>query len=361
MTLDTIEFNIEPFENCPALDGYHCQSNSLAKIFHHYRHPLSEEMLLGLGSGMGFIYWHMKGNPDKGIPASVFVGGRGNTKEFFSDVGKGTGVDIQERSTSSEKRAEAWLLEMMHLGEPAMVYGDMAYLPWFEMPEDYHFGGHTFVVCGYDGKETCLGSDMDQRATGRKKGFYHPITLEQLRKARGSKHKPFPAKNTYLVFDFSGYRDPRRDDILAAINKTTRMMLEPPIKNMGVKGLRKTSKEILKWPSMFDDHDLRMNLFNLYVFIEIGGTGGGSFRYVYSRFLEEVEGITEDLALSSAARKLYESGRILSEIGNMFSDMDEVMPTDLDARLEKASNLFVQVAEIEEGAFSELRELLIDN
>ena len=51
---------IEPFPNCPALDGCHCVTNSLAKIFNHSGHPLSEEMLLGLGAGMGFIYWQMK-------------------------------------------------------------------------------------------------------------------------------------------------------------------------------------------------------------------------------------------------------------------------------------------------------------
>ncbi len=52
-----IQPDLEPFPNCPALDGCHCVTNSLAKIFHHAGHPLSEEMLLGLGAGMGFIYW----------------------------------------------------------------------------------------------------------------------------------------------------------------------------------------------------------------------------------------------------------------------------------------------------------------
>jgi len=45
-------YDIIPFDNCPALDGYHCQTNSLAKIFYYHKHPLSEDMLLGLGAGM---------------------------------------------------------------------------------------------------------------------------------------------------------------------------------------------------------------------------------------------------------------------------------------------------------------------
>jgi len=51
---------LEPFDNCPALDGYHCQTNSLAKMFYYHECPLSEDMILGLGAGMGFIYWHQK-------------------------------------------------------------------------------------------------------------------------------------------------------------------------------------------------------------------------------------------------------------------------------------------------------------
>jgi hypothetical protein len=42
----------EPFKNSPALDGCHCQTNSLAKIFHFHGRPLSEEMILRLGTGL---------------------------------------------------------------------------------------------------------------------------------------------------------------------------------------------------------------------------------------------------------------------------------------------------------------------
>ena len=86
-------------------------------------------MLLGLGSGMGFLYWHQKGT-------SPFIGGRGNLKNFFQDLGLRTGVDIKVTTTSSEKKAERALLENLSKKEPVMVYGDMGYLPWFELPEE---------------------------------------------------------------------------------------------------------------------------------------------------------------------------------------------------------------------------------
>ncbi|MCJ7666639.1 MAG: BtrH N-terminal domain-containing protein, partial [Actinobacteria bacterium] len=206
------DIKIEAFKNSPALDGYHCQTNSLSKIFHFYGNPLSEDMLLGLGAGMGFIYWHQKG-------MYPFVGARGNNKDFFNDIGKRTSVKIEIRSTASEKKAEEALLAKMEQKEPVMVFGDMGYLPWFDFPKGYHFGGHTFVVCGYDGKDNLLTSDMDPKATGPKKGFYSSITLEQLRKARSSKYKPFPPKNTYLEFDFKKFRFPGKSEIYSAIRQ----------------------------------------------------------------------------------------------------------------------------------------------
>ena len=124
--------NIKPFDNCPALDGYHYQTNSLAKIYHYYDHPLSEDMLLGLGSGMGFIYWHQKG-------MSPFIGGRGNLKNFFQDLGKRTGVKIEVKSTSSQRKAEQALIGNLSKRGPTMVYVDMGFLHWFELPDEYHF------------------------------------------------------------------------------------------------------------------------------------------------------------------------------------------------------------------------------
>ena len=337
---------ITPFDNCPALDGYHCQTNSLAKIFYYNRHPLSEDMLLGLGAGMGFIYWKMK----MGSSTYVFIGGRGNTKEFFNDIGKRIGVKIEAKSTSSVKKAEKILLEKLSKKEPVMIYGDMGFLPWFDLPEDYHFGGHTFVICGFNGEDTVLVSDIDQKASGLKKGFYYPISLEQLRKARGSPYKPFPPKNTWLEFDFRNFHNPRTEDIYSAIKQTVESQLNPPIKNIGIKGIRHTAKEITKWPNIFKDKELRMNLFSLYIFIEIGGTGGGCFRYMYSRFLEESAKITGNKELTKASEKIYESGKIFSEVGQSFKDAEK--DPDIKEKIRIASEKFEKIADVEEETFS---------
>ncbi|UCB47255.1 MAG: BtrH N-terminal domain-containing protein [Spirochaetota bacterium] len=341
------KYDIKVFDNCPALDGYHCQTNSLAKIFHYHKHPLSEDMLLGLGAGMGFVYWHQKGVPP-------FVGGRGNVKNFFQDLGSRTSVGIEVKSTASEKKAESALLEMLKNEVPVMIYGDMGFLPWFDLPEGYHFGGHTFVVCGYDEKDTVVASDMDQKAEGMKKGFYYPVALKQLAKARSSKYKPFPPRNSWLEFDFSRYHAPGADDIYSSLAQTIESMLHPPISNLGIKGIKRSGEEIVRWKNFFNDRELRLNLFSVYIFIEIGGTGGGCFRYMYSRFLKEAAIIIENNELVKASSMINESGKKFTELGLMFKDAEKV--TDLEVRIGRAREIFKEIADMEEKAFVYISE-----
>jgi len=344
--------HLKPFPNFSALDGCHCISGSLARIFHWAGHPVSEEMLLGLGAGMGFVYWRMK----FGDRESVFVGGRGNMKGFYQDLAKRSGVVIREVRTASAAKAETALLRSLAEGVPVMLGGDMGMLPWFTFPRDYHFGGHTFVACGYDGEDTVLCSDIDQKGAGVKKGFLATTSLAQLRKARGSTFKPFPPKNLRLEFDFTHFRNPGEAEVVDAIRQTIDAELNPPIRNFGVSGMRHTAEELLDWPSQFSDFDLRMNLFNLYIFIESGGTGGGCFRPMFARFLRESAGITGNRALLESAEAFEQIGRKFSEVGLLFKNAAKLH--DLQHRIEAAAKGFRELGDWEETACRALEKAL---
>lgn len=335
---------LKPLPGFAALDGCHCISSSLTRIFHHAGHPLSEEMILGLGAGMGFVYWRMKfGDQD-----SVFIGGRANLKNFYKDLGRRTCVVIREKQTASALKAERELLQVLEGKRPVMLGGDMGMLPWFDLPPDYHFGGHTFVACGYDGHENVLCSDIDQKAAGVKKGFFAPITREQLRKARSSPFKPFPPKNLWLEFEFSGFRPPTPGDIEDAIRQMIDAELHPPINNFGVCGMRHTADELLKWPDQFDERQLRMQLFNLYIFIEIGGTGGGCFRPMYARFLAAAAKNLRNEALVTAADAFASIGAQFTRIALLFKNIAGIKK--VEERVQKASAGFRELADKEEAA-----------
>ena len=105
---------------------------------------------------------------------------------------------------------------------------------------------------------------------------------------------------------------------------------------------------------MFDDHELRMNLFSLYVFIEIGGTGGGCFRIMYSRFLDEATALIGDKRLEDSAKRIHRAGEIFSRIGKLFKNTEKAV--DLNTRIVEASRLLGEVADLEEHVYNDLSE-----
>ncbi len=339
---------LKPFDNFEALDGYHCQSNSLAKMYAFHNALLSEEMLLGLGAGVGFIYWHQKGT----LP---FLGGRGNNKNYHLDVGSRTGVEIQKFETASKAKAEKTLLESLEQQRPVMMFVDMGFLPCFDFGDDYHFGGHTHVVCGFDGQNKILVSDMAAADVGLKQGFVYEMTLEELAIARGSKFKPFPPKNGYFSFDFSGFRSPSSEDTLESIRQTADQILHPPIKNFGTQGIRKAGREIKKWEAQLNDEDFRMSLFNIYLFVSVAGTGDGLFRYMYGRFLEEAAGITGNRSLSEIGSLVKTCGDMWVNLGIPFKEaLTAENPASL---LTDVTDRLNEIADKEDEAFTQLADL----
>ena len=101
---------------------------------------------------------------------------------------------------------------------------------------------------------------------------------------------------------------------------------------------------------MFEDRALRMNLFTLYIFIEIGGTGGGCFRYMYSRFLKEAEKISGMKVIGDASEMFYEAGKKFTEIGLLFTDAETM--DNINEKIETASEKFYELASMEEKAYN---------
>ncbi len=339
--------SLKPLEGFKSLKTHHCITGSMRHVYAYHDHDISEDMLLGIGGGVGFIYWHMKGAPP-------LIGGRANFERpgeegLEKSTGRRTGVVVESYTTSSARKAERTLLEMLDAGQPVMIYCDMGFLPYFDFGDsDYHFGGHAVVVCGYDAEtHQVLIADRD--------GVY-PVSMEDLAKARGSKYKPFPPMHKWYTFDFSNKRQPTADEVREAIAEQAKAMLEPPISNIGVKGIRKAAKRALKWPDQMDEDELRFTLFNTFVFIDAtGGTGGGIFRYMFSRFLREAAAITGDARLNESADAFQHIGDRWQEVAAIFKQGWEA--DDPAAVLPETTAPLMEIADLEEVAWGRLREL----
>jgi hypothetical protein len=80
--------------------------------------------------------------------------------------------------------------------------------------------------------------------------------------------------------------------IFSAIKETCDSMLNAPAQLLGLNGISKFSKEILKW-SKFDEEKLRTaGITNYFMINADGGTGGGIFRRMYGDFLIQASNIS---------------------------------------------------------------------
>lgn len=232
-----------------------------------------------------------------------------------------------------------------------MLQCDMGFLPYFDFEgQEYHFGGHVVVACGVDHEaRQVLIADRDEEL--------HPVSLNDLAKARNSTFKPFPPKNRWCTFDFSGAHPPQAKAVREAILRVTTGMLEPPITNLGVKGIRKAAQRVLKWPQVLDQQMLCAALFNGFIFIDAtGGTGGGIFRLMYSRFLREAGKITGDIRFDESADAFEDIGEKWQIVAGMFNEASQA--DDPTSGLPAISKALLELADIEETAWSRLLTLL---
>ncbi|HEX2908966.1 MAG TPA: BtrH N-terminal domain-containing protein [Phototrophicaceae bacterium] len=335
---------LQPINGFKHIETHHCVTGSMRDIYATNGSTISEDLLLGLGEGVGYIYWQQKGAPP-------FIGGRAQPEPSLEVIAsQRLGVKISDHTTASAKKAESALIERLEQGTPVILQVDMGFLPYFDFGgTEYHFGGHAVVACGYDAAtREVLIADRDAEL--------HPVPMDVLQQARSSTFKPFPPKNRWVTFDFAEQHPPAVQDLYLAISHQTQVMLHPPISNMGVKGIHKTAQLIPRWPEQMSAEDLKWTLFNAYIFISaVGGTGGGTFRYMFSRFLAESAALTGDDRLAATAKAFKHIGDQWEAVGEWFRQASE--QPDMAAKVAEVAAPISAIAALEEAAWTQLEHI----
>lgn len=268
------------------MGGEHCITHALQQIFRYGGHPLSEAMLFGLGEGLSFVYVNLREAP--------LISGRIKPLVFEENIARNLGISLRIRKPRDAAKAAADLKEEIRQDRPVMLYADMPYLSYLNMPPGDHFGGHSIVVFGFDEERQVYAvSDRDHSARpiasprGPLAADFHEVPYGELARARDSAHRPFPARNKWVRADFSGFRPPDGPVLLAAAARTARAMLHPPARLLGVEGLGKFAAEAARWTRFDRAKRKRAGIRNFFMISSRGGTGGGAFRDLYGRFLQE--------------------------------------------------------------------------
>lgn len=335
-------------QNFKPLHGHHCVTNSLKQIFSFNQIEISEEMLFGLASGLNFIYFESKQSP---VPV---IGGRIKIGDFEENLAESIGIKIVIHETSSKKKSMEDLKKQLEKNIPLMIYTDMAYLPYLELPDNYHFGGHSVVVFGLDEEQgICYVSDRDGKGNkvtmnpNEVPDEFHILSIENLQLARGSKEKPYPPKNKWLQFDFTNIQPIKPDIIYNSIRKNVDSILNPPIKNIGITGIELFSSKMKDW-SKWDDDTLKFAAIDAFVMInKVGGNGGGCFRRMYGNFLIEAGQIANDEFLEMCGNEFLKISVIWDSAADNFYKVFETLNRELLKENEnKLFNCFLREREL---------------
>ncbi|MFF5259830.1 BtrH N-terminal domain-containing protein [Actinomadura viridis] len=291
--------------NVDARGAQHCETTALGVLLRHQGLDLSEPMLFGLGSGLSFIYWDGK-NMD--FP---FLGGRVKPFELTRNLAARLGLELQVKETTSPRRAWENVTGPIHAGHPVGLQLDSHYLEYFSSKA--HFGGHVVALYGYDDHDAYL---VD---TGQQGGAVSTslASLAQARAARG----PMAAKHRSFTLAVPENMPSPHGQVVPAITACADAFLNPPIANLGHRGIEKTGKLVRTWLKRTDDP--RRDLPQAALLMEKAGTGGALFRNLYRDFLAECTGLLESGHLRTGHRMYAEAATLWTETAALIAKAGE--------------------------------------
>lgn len=327
-------------DRSPLAGGVHCETSTLRVLFSRAGMELSEPMLFGLGSGLSFVYWDSRRQP---LP---FIGGRVKPFEIARSVSERCGVALDVHETSSVRLAWEQVRGALDRGAAVGLQLDSYYLDYFT--SRVHFAGHFAAIIGYDELTAHLVDTAQQ-------GGQVVTSLDSLAAARSARG-PMSARNRSFTVR-AGVRTDLSSSIVEAVIATAVAYLNPPIANVGGRGVRTAARKLATWLDRVVDPSIDLPL--IASLMERGGTGGGLFRNLYRDFLTEARDIV-DLAPSEAAAwdDGVDSFARSAILWTRAADLIEAAGREREPRLlAEASTVLNTIADVETAALERLRAL----
>lgn len=278
----------------------------------HTGEPFSEAMLLGLGRGIGCMYFAFE---YEGLEPHFFFSTRqvrvgGDTA---SDLCRRLGLEADTLETADPAAAQEYLERSLAAGRPVILWADRARLPWGWAPTPAGPWLAPILVYGLEGA-------MAQIADRARVPL--ACTLDELTAAWGA-----PPKMRYKALTLGAPAS--LPDLRGATAESIRTCMEGfskgPNAHFGLAALDKwaslmTDQQDPKgWPRLFGTEPLLYaNLVRAYMYIELEGTGGGAARPLYADFLAEAADLLGMPDLRGPAAQFRECGARWTRLANTF-------------------------------------------
>lgn len=317
----------------PHAAGAHCSSTSIRNVLRYDGAVLSEALVFGLGSGLGFFYIH----DADASPTHRFNGRTANLEgKFYRQIGQ----PLRWAATWSPTD----MAQALANDRPILAQTDIYDLPYYQ--PSVHFIGHGIVLTAIDlatGTVTVADIADDAPLT---------ISLEALRNAMRYNVPP-------LLRPFHWAAAPRlREPLVTPANLRNAIldvcdyMLAPPSSIEGLPAMAAMAASMPGWAAAPDC--LWCARFG-YQAIEKRGTGGGGFRHLYADFLQEAQlqlpQIGEPVAVARFQRLGEQWSALADTLKAVFTEAD---PTGFDA----AGGLLEEIVAGETAVLQDLQQAL---
>ncbi|WP_067814225.1 BtrH N-terminal domain-containing protein [Actinomadura kijaniata] len=283
----------------------HCETTALGVLLRHQGLDLSEPMLFGLGSGLSFIYW------DSRSMDFPFLGGRVKPFELTRNLATALKLELLVQETTSPRKAWENVRTSLDAGHPVGLQLDSYHLDYFT--SKVHFGGHVVAMYGYDDHDAYL-VDTDQQGGAVSTGL---AGLAQARAARG----PMTARHRSFTLTVPRDLPSLGDQIVPAITACADAFLNPPIANLGHRGIDKAGKLVRTWLQRTDAPE--RDLPRAALLMEKAGTGGALFRNLYRDFLDECTQLLDSKHLRTGHELYAEAATLWTEAAELIAKAGE--------------------------------------
>lgn len=319
--------------------GVHCGSAAMRNLLAFRGVDLPEPMCFGLGSGLGFLYV-----PE--LPVSPFVAFHGRIMEMERELCDALSIPFPEREEEDDDAGWEKARAAVVSGHPVLISTDLAYLEYFETRT--HFAGHRVVLFGVDDEAGhALLSDSEREEAQR-------ISVSSLKRARSSRIPPYPMENRWCVVRPESALRPMPEAVPLALGKNAREMLAPPGGSFaGISGMRRMAEEISRWPAMTEEFAFAARFG--YQVIEKRGTGGGFFRRMYARYLDDASAWFPPLAGAGLAVNMIAVAEGWTEIAGRLKEVSESGDA---GGFRGVSELLLRQADREEAFWREVASLV---
>lgn len=261
-----------------------------------------------------------------------FIGGRVKPDVLTENIARNLNLELTVKETTSTQKAWDNVKELIDSGQAVGLKLDCFHLQYFSRP--FHFAGHYTALYGYDNENAFLVDTKQQ-------GGQVQTSLKSLALSRAEKG-PMSSKNLYYTLRKTNKMYNLKTAIILAIRNNATEYINPPITNIGYKGVLKTSSEIVKWFKA--SNDIENDFKTSAMLMEKAGTGGALFRNLYRDFLKESNELLKLDKLKTGYEAFVEIADLWISVSQLF---EKVSQTKDFKYIQQASDILNTISEKE--------------